>query len=81
MDLAALYTSHASEELVNIREVLRQWSKRLGTEEVKRHLFELAESHRAVQPNTWQFAMYAALWKNEWYCNGGFDFRVPVQEG
>jgi hypothetical protein len=71
-DLGALYTTHAAAELLNIRLNLTVVAQRAGTDGLKAHLMEQAESRRAVDKNSWQSAMYEALWRSEWFCEEGY---------
>lgn len=71
--LDVLYASHAAEELLNIRYSLKNLFEQAGSEGVRRHLLENAQSREVVCMNSWQTAMYKALAVNDWYCAGGFD--------
>ena len=70
--LGALYTSHAAEELLNIRQQLGILLDRAGPSAVQEHLVEQAASRGAHNINSWQTATYEALAQNIWYCLGGF---------
>jgi hypothetical protein len=69
--LGALYSSHAAVELQNIHYSLTQYASRGGADSVRAHLAEQAESRQAIMKNSWQFAMYEALRKSEWFCQSG----------
>lgn len=71
--LAALYASHAGEELTNIRHILSVLFAKAGYEGVKNHLWDSAASREAAHVNSWQTAMYKALADSDWYCAGGFQ--------
>ena len=71
-DLGALYTTHAAAELLNIRLNLTVVAQRAGKDGLKAHLMEQAESRRAADKNSWQSAMYEALWRSEWFCEEGY---------
>ncbi|MCE5268403.1 MAG: HNH endonuclease [Planctomycetaceae bacterium] len=70
--LAALYASHAAEELAGMRYRLKKLFDEADAEAVVEHLWEEAESRAAINVNSWQTAMYRALASSNWYCNGGF---------
>jgi hypothetical protein len=74
LNLGALYSSHAAQELVNLRGSLRRIFPQLGRSGVREHLWVVAEGCRDAQLNSWQTAMYAALHDSDWFCDGGFDF-------
>lgn len=70
--LAALYTSHAAEELTGQQFILSQLHGTSGKIGVQAHLRDQAATRRAAQLNSWQTACYTALAEDEWYCDGGF---------
>lgn len=70
--LGSLYTTHAAEELLNIRYTLALIAGRAGADGLRAHLREQAESRQAVAKNSWQSAMYEALGNSEWFCEEGY---------
>lgn len=70
--LGALYSTHAGVELINNRLILMQIAGRVGAEGFRSHLLEQANSRRAIDPNSWQCAMYDALAASDWFCREGF---------
>lgn len=72
-ELAALYGSHAADELLNIRHSVTMTFKHGGMNAVRAFLYEAALSRSKVFKNSWQTAMYMGLANNVWYCNGGFN--------
>ncbi|MBT9395052.1 hypothetical protein KLP40_17935 [Hymenobacter sp. NST-14] len=70
--LAALYASHAAEELAGQQFILAQLHATSGGTGVQEHLRDQAITRRNVQLNSWQTACYAALAEDDWYCDGGF---------
>ncbi len=70
--LATLYTTHASVELVNIRFSLQQVAARGGTQGLRDHLEEQAISRRQRYINSWQTALYEALYLSSWFCSEGY---------
>ena len=76
-NLAALYASHAAEELVGIRYRLTTLLDcGGGAGAVREHLQEEAESRGAIKANSWQAAVYKALANCDWYCDGGFKLQA-----
>jgi hypothetical protein len=71
-NLGHLYTTHAAEELLNIRHNLTTVAERAGTDALRVHLMEQAEGRQANAKNSWQSAMYEALTKSEWFCKEGY---------
>lgn len=71
--LGELYTSHAAEELVNIRFALAELHSAAGGAAVRAHLVAMAESYFAARRNSWQTAMYLSLAGSHWFCESGFD--------
>lgn len=71
--LATLYTSHAAEEIVSIRQLLDDLYAKAGVDGVRAHLTETATSFAAVRANSWQVATYRALAASDWYCDRGFS--------
>jgi len=72
LNLAELYISHASEELLSIYFSVQRLFDSGGKKAVQMHLQDTAQSRASVYKNSWQTAMYTALANNEWYCDGGF---------
>jgi hypothetical protein len=75
LGLSALYTSHAAEELVNIRRLLTDLFAVAGSDAVRSHLIAIVDSLAAVRNNSWQLATYRALSADAWYCAGGFAHK------
>ena len=72
LKLGALYASHASRELVNIRSQLKKLFARAGASGVREYLLETEESRRLANANSWQTALFEALSHDEWFCTTGF---------
>lgn len=74
LGLASLYTQQAAREMSGIRRnLIRVYeSGAKGAAAVKRELRHQWESRNEDASNSWQAALYDALHKNEWFCNGGF---------
>ena len=70
--LGALYATHASAELLNIRFGLNQIAVRGGTQGLRDHLEEQAISRRQQHANSWQTALYEALYSSQWFCAEGY---------
>ncbi|WP_088227387.1 hypothetical protein [Desulfosporosinus sp. FKB] len=73
LNLGTLYSSHAAEELVNIRFSLIYLFQVNGPEAVHQHLLEAARSRAVVHLNSWQTAMYRALANCSWYYTQGVN--------
>ncbi|MER6178597.1 HNH endonuclease signature motif containing protein [Streptosporangium sp. NPDC001681] len=74
--LGGLYAAQASYELSNIRYYLSQIyaaGPTGGTERVRKHLKDQAQSRRNANTNSWQTATYQALADSLWYCSDGFS--------
>ncbi len=71
--LADLYASHSGVELTNIRHSLQEIFAAAAGPGVVAHLHGQAVSRQAAQRNSWQTAMYDALYQDHWFCSGGFD--------
>lgn len=72
LKLAKLYTTHAAEELQNLRSGLEMLHAAGGPPAVRDRLIEQRDTYRANRLNSWQSAMYAALAASNWYCREGF---------
>jgi hypothetical protein len=70
--LGALYATHASAELLNMRFGLNQIAVRGGTRGLRDHLEEQAISRRQQHANSWQTALYQALYSSPWFCAEGY---------
>ena len=74
-ELGNLYTSHAGEELTNIRFGLQEIAKSANpTKALRTHLDQMAMSRRVVHLNSWQTAMYSALAESDWFLTQGYRF-------
>lgn len=67
-----LYASHGAEELSNIRLQLKMLYKIGGEKAVKAHLQDGYKSRLNVNHNSWQTAVYRAMYKSKWFCENGF---------
>src|ERR1700733_621091 len=75
LQLAALYASHAAEELRNVQGYLRDLFLSARPTILRSHLAERAESCMRSRRNSWQTATYFALTNSDWYCDGGLNFE------
>lgn len=77
--LARLYGIHAAAELIQIQYALLRVNERGGSDAVRLHLSDQAESRRMVNRNSWQAAMYSALSNSQWFCEDGLQrVRLPA---
>lgn len=65
--LNALYSSHAAEEICNIRYSLLKVYRNSGSEELKSYIKEFWDSNEDSHLNSWRTAMYRALYENDWF--------------
>ncbi|MEX2746285.1 HNH endonuclease signature motif containing protein [Rhizobium mongolense] len=72
LELARLYSDAASDEIVDIADVLEEVFQSGGAEAVAAHLERQRESRRQANLNSWRAALYDALAASNWYCDGGF---------
>jgi hypothetical protein len=72
LGLASLYSSEAARELANIRHNLAQHFGAGGAAAVKAELTRQWHSRRMSSTNSWQTAMYEAISRDDWFCDGGF---------
>lgn len=66
--LAALYASHAAEELASIEYIVKRVHDQCGSAELKKYLLEIAAGKKSVNLNSWQSALYSCLSENNWFC-------------
>lgn len=71
--LGALYAAHSGVELTSIRYGLQKIAEGGTSEQIRAELFRRAESAKAAHINAWQTAMYFALARSDWFCEGGFN--------
>lgn len=72
LQLDLLYRLQAAQELQHIRHQLNRLLDAGGSDEVKKHLQDVASSRKNARLNSWQTATYEALAESDWYCAGGF---------
>ncbi|SJL83947.1 HNH endonuclease [Vibrio palustris] len=72
-DLAALYSSHAAEELANIEFIARKIFEDSGSIELREYLSDMADSRKQVSINSWQAAFYTCLYESNWFCQNRFQ--------
>ena len=72
LDLAALYSDHASIELVQRKADFRLTFESGGQDALRADLLRESQSRRAPFPNAWQPALYGALAESLEFINGGF---------
>jgi len=79
LGLGRLYTQQAAREMSGIRRNLVRIYEAPGNgaEAVRRELRHQWESRSDDAPNSWQAALYDALYQSEWFCDGGFRLGAP----
>ncbi|WP_025146473.1 hypothetical protein [Pedobacter jeongneungensis] len=70
--LNSLYSAEAANELTNLNYLLSNLLSTVGRSAVMDILKEMRNSRRSAHVNSWQTAMYTALAKDVWFCEGGF---------
>ncbi|EAW1174398.1 hypothetical protein S922_22975 [Salmonella enterica subsp. enterica] len=70
--LAALYASHAAEEIASIEYTARKLYETGGSSELKKYLTETAAGKQSINLNSWQSALYTCLSVSDWYCQVRF---------
>jgi 5-methylcytosine-specific restriction endonuclease McrA len=73
--LAKLFASNAGNHLLGIRHGLHELYDAGGSDAVRIHLGEHANSYRAAFRNSWETAMYDAAVSSNWFCDGGFELE------
>nr|WP_199001711.1 hypothetical protein [Flavobacterium sp. ASV13] len=73
-EINKLYSSQAAVELSSINYRLEKLFSSGGSAAVREHLQESAESAFHANKNSWQSALYTALYQDSWFCNAGFRF-------
>jgi hypothetical protein len=71
--LAALYASHAAEELASIEFISRRVFDVGGGLALREYLAETAAGKQSVSLNSWQSALYVCLSKSDWFCEVRFN--------
>lgn len=71
--LAALYASHAAEELASIEFISRRVFDVSGGLALREYLTETALGKKSVSLNSWQSALYDCLLKSDWFCEVRFQ--------
>lgn len=69
--LNTLYSVHAVEEYQNSKRQLVNLYKSGGETLLREQLNDAYESRHEIHKNSWQTALYEALLKDDWFCNGG----------
>jgi hypothetical protein len=74
LGLARLYSQQAAREMSGIRRnLIRVYEAgATGASAVRRELKHQWESRNEDSPNSWQTALYGALYQSTWFCDGGF---------
>ncbi|MEU6189034.1 HNH endonuclease signature motif containing protein [Nocardia sp. NPDC047038] len=73
LDLADSYASASGAAIAEMQRHLRRLFDGGGSDAVRTHLEESAESIDHVSPNAWRAVLYRGLANCDWYCAGGFE--------
>lgn len=71
-NLALRYSIEASNQIACLRDLLLIYWNCSGSIGVKQYLMTEALGYFKQHANSWQNAMFQALAKSDWYCDGGF---------
>jgi hypothetical protein len=72
LGLGVLYSIQAAREITDIRYNLQRHFDYGGADKVRAELNYQWKSRQANRINSWQTAMYEAIAKSDWFCDGGF---------
>ncbi len=72
LNLGRRYSTQAARLVNGIKLQVQRIFDANGTDGVREHLAESADSREAINLNSWQSATYRALAASTWYCTGGF---------
>ena len=72
--IGQLYANQAAVELSTINYRLEKLFAAGGSDMVRAHLEECAESAIYANKNSWQSALYSALHRDDWFCDAGFKY-------
>jgi len=73
LELNTLYASQTGAYISEIKYRLIDLYKKGGVDEVQSYLVEEEKSRKRNHINSWQRAMFQALAKSGWFCDGGFN--------
>lgn len=73
LQLSFLYGSYAANELENIAYSIKEIYRVEYSDGVREHLRRQSRSYSHQNINSWQSAMYHALFNSDWYCNVSFQ--------
>lgn len=74
-NLPFLYAVNAGGELAGIRHRLNRLFKSGGSEAIRKHCQEEADSWEQESSNSWKAAMYRSAVASDWFCEGGFSYE------
>lgn len=71
-DLPKRFAVEAAERVTELNTKFMEHSGNMNPIDIKQELYAEFERHKALNPNSWKTAMYEALYKSNWYCQGGY---------
>ncbi|MAE50880.1 MAG: hypothetical protein CMH27_03640 [Micavibrio sp.] len=71
-ELAERFSIESNDELPVIRDTLLQHYSFASSDTISEFLRQASLSYQRLHANSWQTAMYKALYESQWYCGGGF---------
>lgn len=72
--LNELYIANSAKALSGMHFRLSKLNTSGGSSSIKEHLKEEFYSRYNDNKNSWETALYEALYKSDWFCNGGFKY-------
>ena len=73
LQLGSLYAAQASRTMRGDTLAFRRAFEFSGPEGIRSYVEERAESWANHEPNCWEAALYTALSRSDWFCEGGFE--------
>ncbi|QNK89826.1 hypothetical protein H7992_09325 [Sporosarcina sp. resist] len=74
--IGQLYSSYASSDISGNIYNLKKIYDEGGASALKNELFRTVESFQYAQVNSWQTAMYSALYNSEWFCEEALNYSI-----
>lgn len=76
-ELDKLYSKQAAVWLRNLSVRLSEIYLKKDSNGVRKYLKDEAKSLQKIDLNSWQSVLYSTIYKDDWYCSGGFEFPNP----
>lgn len=69
-DLPKRFAVEAAERVNELNIKFMVHSRNMNPNDIKEELYAEFQTHKTFNLNSWQTAMYEALYKSDWYCQG-----------